>query len=186
MTSDAANEFDKYRGYLQFLARQHLRTRYQGKLDQSDIVQQSLLYAFTARGQFVGQTEAERLAWLRQILVHTVAQATRGLLTQKRDIKRERNIEADLDASSMRLGNFLASPDSSPSQVMVRAENLRVLADAIERLPEDQREVLMLRYWSDMSVKELSETLGKTPAAIAGLLHRATKKLRRLLETHQT
>jgi RNA polymerase sigma-70 factor, ECF subfamily len=186
MTSDPADEFEKYRGYLRFLARQHLRSRYHGKLDQSDIVQQSLLSAFAARDQFVGQCEAERLAWLRQILVHTVARATRGLLTQKRDINRERSIEADLNASSMRLRNFLASPDSSPSQAIVREENLRMLAEAIEQLPDDQREVVELRYWSEMSVKKLSETLGKSPAAIAGLLHRGTKKLRLLLESRQT
>ena len=186
MTSDTADEFDKYRGYLRFLARQHLRSRYYGKLDQSDIVQQSLLSAFAARDQFVGQTEAERLAWLRQILVHEVAGATRRLLTQKRDINRERSIEADLNASSMRLRSFLVSPDSSPSQAMVREENLRMLAEAIERLPDDQREVVELRYWSEMSVKQLSETLGKSPAAIAGLLHRGIKKLRAVLELSQT
>lgn len=186
MTSDAAEEFDKYRGYLRFLARQHLRSRYHGKLDHSDIVQQSLLSAFAARDQFVGQTEAERLAWMRQILVHTVARATRGLLTQKRDINRERSIEADVDASSMRLRHFLASRDSSPSQAMVREENVRMLAEAIERLPDDQREVVELRYWSEMSVKQLSETLGKSPSAIAGLLHRGTKRLRALLENRQT
>ncbi|MEO8268498.1 MAG: sigma-70 family RNA polymerase sigma factor [Aureliella sp.] len=186
MTGDATDEFDKYRGYLRFLARQHLRSRYHGKLDQSDIVQQTLLSAFAARDQYVGQTEAERLAWMRQILVHTVARATRGLLTQKRDINRERSIEADLNASSMRLRNFLASPDSSPSQTMVREENLRMLAEAIERLPDEQREVVELRYWGEMSVKQLSEALGKSPAAIAGLLHRGTKRLRALLEMRQT
>lgn len=186
MTTYAADEFDKYRGYLRFLARQHLRSRYQGKFDHSDIVQQSLLSAFAARDQFVGQTEAERLAWLRQILVHTVARATRGMLTQKRDINRERSIEADLNASSMRLRNFLASPDSTPSQVMVREENIRLVAEAIERLPDDQREVVELRYWSEMSIKQLSERLEKSPAAIAGLLHRGTKTLRLLLGKQQT
>ena len=186
MTSYAADEFDQYRGYLRFLARQHLRSRYQGKIDHSDIVQQSLLSAFAARDQFVGQTEAERLAWLRQILVHTVARATRGMLTKKRDINRERSIEADLNASSMRLKNFLASPDSSPSQAVVREENLRMLAEAIERLQDDQREVVELRYFSEMSVKQLTERLRKSPAAIAGLLHRGTKNLRRRMEKLQT
>ena len=176
-----SKEFFEYRGYLQFLARRHLSTRYNAKLDQSDIVQQTLLNALATQAQFQGQTEAERLAWLRRILVRNVAHATRELHTKKRDIHREQLIAEDINDSSSRLETFLLGNEASPSQHLVRKDKVRLIAAAIELLPRDQRQVVILRYWEEKSLVELSEHLGKSTSAVAGILHRATKKLRSLL-----
>lgn len=143
-----------------------------------------MIQAYAAREQFLGQTEAEQRAWLRQILVRNVAHATRNLQAGKRDIRREQSMEATLDASSVRLENFLVAKQSSPSHKAVRQENIHIIADAIERLPELQRRAVILRYWEGKSLQELSESLGKSTAAVAGLLHRATKKLRSILNEH--
>jgi RNA polymerase sigma-70 factor (ECF subfamily) len=180
MTIDVAEtkEISQYRSYLKFLARLQLANRYNGKVDQSDIVQQTLLKAFAMQAQFQGQTEAERIAWLRQILVRNVAHATREFHTKKRDIHREQSIEAALDASTTRLGDFLAANQSSPSQQLARKDRVRTIADAIEGLPDEQRQAIMLRYWEEKSLQEISTSLGKSTSAVAGLLHRATKKLR--------
>ncbi len=180
------NEFFQYRGYLHFLAKQHLSTRYNGKLDQSDIVQQTLLKAFAKQAQFQGQTEAEMLAWLRQILARTVAHATRELRTKKRDIQREQSIAADLDASSTRLESFLAGKEATPSQNFMRKDQVRIVAAAIELLPEEQRQVVILRYWEEKSWLEISELLGKSISAVFGLHHRARKKLRRHMDAEST
>ncbi len=175
-------DLNRYRGYLQFLARLHLQQQCRSKIDHSDIVQQCLLQALAAHTKFRGRTEAERQAWLRKILVHEIAHATRDLHTQKRDIKRERSIEAALDESSMRLAHVIASRDSTPSHEMVRQESMRDIAAAIEQLPENQRQVLILRYWDRMSVQEVALALDKSTSSIAGLLHQATKKLRKALK----
>ncbi len=96
MTNEFADpptdDFGKYRGYLKFLARTYLSTNYQAKLDLSDVIQQSLLCAVQARGQFKGTTEQEWLAWLRKILIHTVKRFVRDLNAQMRDVKRERRL----------------------------------------------------------------------------------------------
>ena len=59
-------EFFEYRGYLAILARRHLSNRYNGKVVHSDIVQQTLVNAYSAQAQCQGKKEAEILGWLRR------------------------------------------------------------------------------------------------------------------------
>src|SRR5438132_1802930 len=93
----------RYRNYLRFLARLQLDPRLRGKLDPSDGVQQTLLEAVGKKEQFRGRTEAEYLAWLRQMLIHNLADALRAFRQAKRDIARDRVIEEAVQNSSARL-----------------------------------------------------------------------------------
>src|SRR5437763_1251652 len=95
--------FDKYRAHLPLLARLRLDRRLQGKLDPSDVVQQTLLKAHQAAGQFQGLGEHERAAWLRQILTNTLADEVRRFGRAKRDAAAECSLVAALDESSVRL-----------------------------------------------------------------------------------
>jgi RNA polymerase sigma-70 factor (ECF subfamily) len=61
---------EHFRSYLHLLARLQLDPWLRGKLDSSDVVQQTLLKAHANIGQFQGQTEEELAAWLRQILAN--------------------------------------------------------------------------------------------------------------------
>jgi RNA polymerase sigma-70 factor (ECF subfamily) len=77
MTDTDGQPLDRYRGYLLLLARIQLSPRLQGKVDASDVVQQTLLVAHRDRGQFRGQSEAEQIPWLRAILANVLAAAAR-------------------------------------------------------------------------------------------------------------
>jgi RNA polymerase sigma-70 factor (ECF subfamily) len=182
----AANEdsspLDKFRGYLLLLARVHLGQQYRGKLDASDIVQQTLLEAHRQRALFRGHSDAERARWLRQILAGTLADAMRALGRGKRDITRERSLEAALDASSAQIAAWLVAEHSSPSQRAERNEQAVRLAEALGTLPEAQREALVLRHCQGWSLDDISRHLGRSPAAVAGLLKRGSRQLRILLQ----
>src|SRR6188768_2409144 len=91
--------FEAFRSYLYLLARSHIGSRHQARIDPSDIVQQTLLDAHQKAGQFRGSTDAERLAWLKQILANNLADAVRGLTRAKRDISRERPLEQPVGES---------------------------------------------------------------------------------------
>jgi RNA polymerase sigma-70 factor (ECF subfamily) len=75
----------------------------------------------------------------------------------------------------------LAGPLSSPSQQAARNEDLLRLADAVAQLPEAQREAVVLHHLQGCSLTETARRLGRTDAAVAGLLHRGLKRLRELM-----
>jgi len=163
----------------------HLDSRLRGKLDASDVVQQALLQAYQGLREFRGRTEAERTAWLRQILARCLANVTRDFYRDKRDVKREQSLEAELGASSARLGAWLAADQSSPSQHANRGEEAVRLAEALAQLPEAQREALILQHWQGRSLAEIGEQLGRSPAAVAGLIKRGLNQLRLLLQVEK-
>jgi RNA polymerase sigma-70 factor (ECF subfamily) len=172
---------ERFRAYLHLLARLHLDPRLKGKLDPSDVVQQALLQGYRGLAQLRGRSDAEVAAWLRQTLAHCLANAKRDFGRARRDVGRERSLEAALDASSARLGAFLAAAQSSPSRQAVRQEDAVRVAEALAQLPEAQREALVLQHWHGWSLAEIGEHLGRTPAAVAGLIKRGLKRMRELL-----
>lgn len=156
----------------------------QGKLDASDVVQQTLLHAHRAKAQFRGTGPAELAGWLRQILARNLAHTARDFRRAKRDVARERSLEASLTASSARLELWLAAEQSTPDQKAERHEQALRLAGALEALPEAQRDAVIMHYWQGSTLAEIGQELDRTPQAVAGLLHRGLKKLRsRLLES---
>jgi RNA polymerase sigma-70 factor (ECF subfamily) len=173
---------ERCREYLRLLARLQLDPRLHGKLDASDVVQQTLLSAHENRGQFRGRTEAEFIGWLRQILANHLAGAIRRFGAGMRDVKRERSLDAGLEESAARLDVWLAADHSSPSQQAMRHEMHLRLADALGRLPDDQRLAIELHHLNGRSVAEAAAEMGRTKMAVVGLLFRGLKKLRRLME----
>ena len=175
---------ERHREYLRLLARLHLPPRLQRKLDPSDVVQQALLQAHQSLDQFRGHSEAELAAWLRRILANTLADALRAFAGAKRDLDMECSLEEAVAASSARLESFLGSGTTSPSDQAIHHEELLCLAEALARLPEDQRAAVELHHLQDWPVAQIAEQMGRPEASVAGLLRRGLKKLRHLLQAN--
>ena len=179
-------QLERYRQYLTILARAQVLDRgMRDRLDLSGIVQQTFLEAHTRLADFRGPAPAtgspELAAWLRSILANNLADGMRGLGRAKRDAARERALDHELDNSSLRLGAFLAAAQSSPSQHAQREERAVLLADAMAELPEAQREVVLLRHCQAWGLSRIANHVGRTPAAVAGLLQRGLRTLRERL-----
>jgi RNA polymerase sigma-70 factor, ECF subfamily len=182
MTDDADRMvIERFRGYLAVLARLQVAARpwLAAKFDASDLVQETLLKAHTARDQFRGRSPAEMAAWLRQILARTLANELRALGQAKRNVGAERSLEADLEASSCRLDAWLAADQSSPSEPVLWQEQAEAIAIAVEALAPDQREVVLLKHCEGLTLGDIATRLDRTPAAVAGLLRRALERLRK-------
>jgi RNA polymerase sigma-70 factor (ECF subfamily) len=173
---------EDFRSYLLLLARIQLDPGPRNRIDPSDVVQQTLLEAHAKRDQFQGDDSA-LAGWLRQALVNNLRDAWRALRRDRRDIRKEQALAEDVAQSSGRLAGMLAARHSSPSQHAVRNEDLLRLADALTRLPDTQREAIVLHHLQGCSLSETARSLGKTDAAVAGLLHRGLKNLREVMSS---
>lgn len=170
---------EHFREYLRLLARLQLDPRLRAWLDPSDLVQQTLLKAHKNQEQFRGRDDAERAAWLRVILSHELADALRKF--DRRQGNRHRSLELSLEQSSVRLDALLASDQVTPEAPALRHEQLLQLAEALARLPDDQRMAVELHHLQGYSVTAAAEVMGRTPASVASLLYRGLKALRILL-----
>jgi RNA polymerase sigma-70 factor, ECF subfamily len=169
------------RNLLLILARIHHDPRLRGKCDPSDIVQLTLLKAHTNQDQFRGQTEAEYLAWLRTILVNQIAEALRKYGRQRRNVKLERSLHAEMDDSASRVTSWLAANCSSPSQRVEQREQILAVADALAELPEDQRQAIELHHLQARTLAETAAQMGRSRESVAGLIFRGVKQLRERL-----
>jgi RNA polymerase sigma-70 factor (ECF subfamily) len=171
-----------YRGYLALLARLQVGRRLQGKVDASDVVQETFLEAYRHFAQFQGSTEAELVNWLRQILAGRLAKLLRHYLgTRRRDVRLERELQAELERSSRVLDQALLSPSSSPSQQAARREQAVLLAEALRRLPADYGEVLILRHLEGLSFPNLARRMDRSLDSVKNLWTRALARLRDVL-----
>lgn len=175
-----ASELGRFRPYLSFLARVSWDRRLQNKLDPSDLVQQTLLFATKSIEQFRGTTDDELAGWLRQILANILLEQQRHFQRDKRHSSREVPMGDILSESSRRISSF-ASHDRSPTENIEFNEQALQIATALESLPKDQLEALVLHYWQGHSIREISQMLGRSHAAIGGLVHRGLKSLRKEL-----
>src|SRR3954468_15146808 len=177
-TSEA--ELERFRTYLRFLADIKLDRRLRRRIDASDIVQETMLKAYGAWDDFRGNDSGQRVAWLRQILMRTILHALRDARCAKRDVAREQNLDVVLDESS-RLEQWLAADEQSPSEAVMQAEEMLNVAEAVYQLPEAERVAVMGYYWQHGKLAEISEELGRSVPAVAGLVHRGLGRLRRQL-----
>lgn len=168
-----------YRGYLTMLARLGLTRRLQGKVEPADVVQETFLEAHRHFAGFQGNSEGELVGWLRQILAARLANTVRHFLgTRQRDARLERELADDLNQSSRVLEKALIAPQSTPSQRASQREQAVLLADALERLPADYREVIVLRHLQELPFAEVAARMDRSVEAVKKLWTRALAKLR--------
>lgn len=173
----------RYAPWLRLLARHQVESRFRQKFDPSDVAQQAIVEALGSFRSFEGKTEAELAAWLRKILAHVLAHEVRRLRgTRKRDIAREESLDRELRETAARFRSTLAATDPSPSACAANRELEFELASALERLPDDYREVIILRNLEGLPHEEVASRLGRSPGATRMLWVRALARLRSELQ----
>lgn len=182
----ASADLERFREYLAVLARTQADPRWQGKIDLSGLVQQTLLEAYQASAQLADCNEAQRAAWLRRALANNLNDEIRKLQTAKRAVRREMSLDAKMAESASRLERLIPAPLSTPSEQMAQAERTVRIAQALAALSYNQRQVIELHYLRGQTLVEVADQLQTTKPAVAGLLHRGLKRLREILSEEES
>jgi RNA polymerase sigma-70 factor (ECF subfamily) len=173
---DQGTRLERYRGYLGFLARAHLAPGDRRLIDASDVVQQTLMKAHRYWDECHAESEGQRRAWLRAILVHQIAD-----LARRSDhlpiVDPEASSQA-LDRSAAGLDTWVQANTPSLSSRAIQRERSLQLAKAISRAARRSanRHRASSPSWPDSS--RVCHRMRRSPAAVAGLLRRGLKTLR--------
>ena len=163
--------------YLLSIADRQLDEDLRAKGGASDLVQETFLEAQRDFKQFRGSSPDELRAWLRQVLLHNLGAFTRRFRTTS---KRAVGLEVALQTagSSADLGGRLEGSNLSPSALAIEAEQVVALRRALERLPDECRRVVVLRFEEGRSFEEIGLLTDRSPAAARKVWSRAMEKLR--------
>jgi RNA polymerase sigma-70 factor, ECF subfamily len=166
-----------FRPYLLLLANTRLDAELAARRGASDLVQDTFLNAHQCFEQFNGTSVAELRAWLRRILLNVTSNSGRGYRdTARRGAARE----VSLDAGPGRWD--LAGDTPSPSERLMLHEEAEAVQRALARLPEDYREVILLRQRDNLPFEEIGRKMGRSADAARMLWCRAVEHLQQELE----
>jgi RNA polymerase sigma-70 factor (ECF subfamily) len=171
------------RQYLLLVSGEELKEEIRAKVAPSDLVQQTFLEAQRDFRSFSGQHHSELLAWLRQILLNNVANENRKFLaTQMRNVAKEVPLQTGASDS----GPFpnVEAEVLSPRSLVIAREDEEQLKEALQRLGEQDRRVLRLRFEENRSFAEIGNLLDRSAEAARKVWFRAVERLRREMKSH--
>jgi RNA polymerase sigma-70 factor, ECF subfamily len=171
----------RYHAYLEALAAIQVSPRLRSKFGASDIIQETLKEALEGYDRLQAMGEAERRLYLRKMLLNNLRDQIDRFTAQGRDVSRERPLVEEAEASSVRVGQWLAREESPPLERMERHERAERLLEALAELPERERQAVVLQRFHGWKLQEIAAELGCTVGAVAGLQARGLRRLRDLL-----
>ena len=160
--------------------------RLQGRIDPADVLQETFLEATRRFSEYRHETDGSFFVWLRCIaLSRLVDLHRRHLGAQTRDIRREVSLEGLVspDAPSGALAAQLLGDLTSPSEAAQRAESAARIQSALERMPPQDREILALRHFEQLTNIEAAQVLGIEESAASKRHLRALSRLKDALKT---
>jgi RNA polymerase sigma-70 factor (subfamily 1) len=167
--------------YLETLAAIQISPRLQSKFGWSDIIQKTLLEAFTALEQIRSLDEPSRRCYLRRMLLNNLRDEIERYLAQARSVEREQPLLAEAEASSCRIGEWLAREEQSPLDHLIQQEQGLRLLDALAVLPPLYRQAIVLQRFHGWKLNEIADHMQCTIGAVAGYQARALERLREQL-----
>ncbi len=139
-----------------------------------DIVQETFLAALGSLDKFRG--DSQLYTWLRSIAFHKLNDYYR------RRVRQPQNKESSPDFDAMKQLEQTGNDEPETIAVMEAEEVRQSVQHALEQLPQNYQEVLVLKYLEEMPVLEISQVMGRSPKSVEGLLSRARKAMRANLE----
>jgi RNA polymerase sigma-70 factor (ECF subfamily) len=173
---------ERFRKPLSRMVERRMERQMKTRVDASDVIQDSYLEAWKHLAEYVANPVLPFVVWLRQIVSQqTVAAYRTHVVAQMRSAHRETSIDRAATDESNILAEQLAGPIESPSADAIREERRAILAETLNAMEPDEREILTLRHFDGLNSVESAEVLGISPAAASKRYIRAIKRLQGLL-----
>jgi RNA polymerase sigma-70 factor (subfamily 1) len=172
---------ERYRAYLECLTHIQVDPRLWRRFGWSDVVNHTLLEAYNDLRELQGLDEVAQNRRLRRMFLNNLLERIEHERAQARDYRREVALDDALDGPAQDLREALACDTDGPVERAAAAERGARLAEALARLPERERTALILYRFHGWAQARISEHLGGTEGAVAGLLARGVARLRELL-----
>ena len=183
MESKDQNKLEVHRGLLLVLAQSHLGSKLRRKLDPEDLVQEAMQRGHKHFETFEGRDDPERTkAWLLAIMKNVLTDVLKHFAADKRELAKEQSAALDLNQSALGVEAFLAADQTSPSMAVARNEEMQKLARGLQNLPDDARNIVVMKHLQNMTLQQIADATGKTVPAVAGLLRRGLARLREYLD----
>ncbi|HVS39826.1 MAG TPA: sigma-70 family RNA polymerase sigma factor [Gemmataceae bacterium] len=181
--SDARQRLlQRHRDRLVRMVAVRLDRRLAGRLDPSDVVQEALADADRKLSAYLRERPLPFYPWLRQLTWNRLLKLLRRHLhSQKRSVSREEP-GALPDDSVLEMAARLPITRPGPGEQLLRKEVGDRVRAALLRLPERDRELLVLRYLEQLSIRDVAAVLGVTEGAAKVRHIRALQRLRGMLE----
>ena len=171
----------RHQPYLQRFVELRLDPRLLVRFDPADVVQEAQLQAMRRLPRYLEQPRLPFRLWLRQLAHDQLLNLRRVHAgTARRSVDREVALP---EGSAAAFASQLLAAGSSPSQHLSRQELARRVREAMARLPEADREVLLLRHFEGLSNPEVAALLGLSAGAVSKRYGRAVLRLHDLLFT---
>lgn len=154
------------------------------RLDASDVVQDVLLEASKRLQDYVKEPKMPFHLWLRHIAKdHVIDAHRRHHQAQKRGVNREQPLAPRdwADRSSLELAAQLLDHELTPASAAMQHELVKRLEDALTKLDDDDREIILMRHHEQLSNQEVAASLELSEAAASMRYLRAVRRLRDLL-----
>jgi RNA polymerase sigma-70 factor (ECF subfamily) len=176
---------DRHRASVRRLVELRLDRKVQRRVDVSDVVQEVMFEASGRLDRYLQDPAMAFHLWIRQIAWDRIIDTyRRHRVSAKRNMDREQPMSVPMggDQSSIQLIAQLRDPAMTPATAATQAELSRTVEAAIDRLADQDREVILMRHFEHLSNQEIAEVLGLNPPAASMRYLRALRRLRQLLQ----
>jgi RNA polymerase sigma-70 factor (ECF subfamily) len=172
---------ERHRGRLERMVRLRIDRRLQGRVDPADVVQEAYLAIRGNFSQYAADPSLPFFLWLRLEIAQKLVEVHRAYLgTAVRDAGQEVSLHQGAlpQVTSLSLAEQLLGKWSTPSQAAMRVELKVRVEEALNSMDPQDREVLILRHFEELSNAEAAQVLGIKPSAAVNRYVRALKRLK--------
>ncbi len=175
--------FNRYYERIMKIVRLRLGTELKAKLETQDIAQEVFVNALKSFDKFTEfEHEGAFLHWLSKIVENTIRDKSDYFKAQKRSIREEIPLEQVKSDSDTTQDFTFTGNDPTPSKIIEKQQEIQLLENAILKLPETEREVIIMCDYEELTYIEAGEKIGKSPDAVRMMHTRVIAKLTKILE----